>query len=66
LEMFRARTEWEEERTWMVFHPDGEWLGEVTTPSDFRVFHVGSSGLLGVRVDRLDVEHVQVLRVNRG
>jgi hypothetical protein len=66
LEMFRARTELEEERTWMVFHPDGEWLGEVTTPSDFRVFDIGSSGLLGVRIDNLEVEHVQVLWVNRG
>jgi hypothetical protein len=66
LEMFRARTEREEMRTWMVFHPDGEWLGKVTTPTDFRVFDIGPWGLLGVRTDDLEVEHVQLLSLDRG
>ncbi len=66
LEMFRGRTELDQATVWMVFNPDGEWLGSVTTPSDVRVFDIGNSSLLSVRTDTLGVEHVQVLRLNRG
>jgi hypothetical protein len=51
---------------WEVFAPDGEWLGSVRTPARFTVFEIGQDYVLGIRLDELDVEHVQLLRLNRG
>lgn len=35
-------------------------------PDRFTVFEIGRDYLLGVRRDDLDVEHVQLLRLDRG
>jgi hypothetical protein len=51
---------------WEVFSPTGDWLGRFETPKGFQVFRVGADYVLGVQLGALDVEHVQVLSLNRG
>lgn len=65
LELFRGRTELDTDGTWLVFSPEGEWMGSLTVPAGFRVLDIGVSELLGVQVDTLGVEHVQLLRLHR-
>lgn len=48
-----------------IFSPEGEWLGNVALPDRFRVFEIGTDYLLGVGVDELGVERVQVLALLR-
>ncbi len=48
---------------WEVFSPEGVWVGALTTPERFTVHEVGPDYILGVRLDDLDVEHVQLLRL---
>ncbi|MFC1661661.1 hypothetical protein ACFL3S_09455 [Gemmatimonadota bacterium] len=50
---------------WTVFSPDGEWLGAVELPGRFYVFEIGWDYVLGRRHDDQDVEHVELLRLNR-
>ncbi len=52
-------------RSWNVFGPQGEWLGSVRLPAPFAVFEIGADYILGVSRDDSDVEHVQLLRLNR-
>ena len=52
-------------RYWEVFGADGTWLGRVQAPARFTVFEVGSDYVLGSLRDELDVEHVQLLRLDR-
>jgi hypothetical protein len=52
-------------RGWNVFRSDGRWLGSLTTPVGFTVFEVGSDYILGVQTDSLDVEHVQLLPIEK-
>ncbi|NJD19447.1 MAG: hypothetical protein FIA95_09235 [Gemmatimonadetes bacterium] len=56
----------DEPRTWEVFDPAGAWLGTLSTPARYTVFEIGKDYVLGVRRDDLDVEHVELLRLNRG
>jgi hypothetical protein len=51
--------------SWTVFSPAGEWLGRVQIPSRFTVFEIGSDYVLGRRYDDQDVEHVELLRLDR-
>lgn len=50
---------------WEVFTPDGEWLGSVRVPARFTAFEFGERDVLGVWRDDLDVEHVQLLPLDR-
>jgi sugar lactone lactonase YvrE len=50
---------------WEVFAPEGEWLGSVRLPARFKTFEIGEDYVLGKQLDELDVEHVQLLRLNR-
>lgn len=50
---------------WTVFDPQGRLLGEVTTPPKFQVYDIGSDYVLGVKQDRLDVEHVAMYRLEK-
>jgi hypothetical protein len=50
---------------WEVFDATGEWLGRAETPPRFTVFEIGEDYVLGVWLDALDVEHVQMLRLHR-
>lgn len=48
-----------------IFDPDGEWLGSVRLPARFTPYEVGEDYMLGILVDDLDAERVQVLRLDR-
>lgn len=50
---------------WVVLASDGAWLGSVEIPASFRVTEVGEDEILGVWTSELDVQHPQVLRLNR-
>ncbi|MDP2959093.1 MAG: hypothetical protein Q8N53_21910 [Longimicrobiales bacterium] len=52
-------------RSWLVFSPDGEWLGRLDFPANFEVFEVDETRILGVARDSLEVETVQVLGLER-
>lgn len=65
LEPFRGTSETGIPIQWQVFDATGEWLGGVTLPDRFRVREFGVDYVLGVGQDADNVEHVQVLRLNR-
>jgi len=65
LAQYKLPSQVDEPTTWEVFSESGEWLGEVHTPSRFTVYEVGRDYVLGLRRDDLDVEHVQLLRLDR-
>jgi hypothetical protein len=50
---------------WSVFGPDGVFLGTVTMPSALRPKQIGSDFVLGVLVDELGIEHVQLYSLAR-
>ena len=62
---YQGRSEQEEPNDWWVFSPEGEWLGSVQPPGRFTVYEIGLGYMLGRLLDDLDVEHVQVLHLNR-
>lgn len=49
----------EEPSTWMVFRPDGRWLGNVDMPPRFTVHEIGEAWVLGVWKDDYDVPFVR-------
>ena len=49
--------------TWTVFDSTGVWLGDLRMPDRFELQAVDRNRLLGVSRDSLDVETVQVLRI---
>jgi hypothetical protein len=51
-------------RGWRVFTSEGAWLGSVQTPGRFTVYEIGRDYVLGRLLDDMDVEHVQLLRLN--
>ena len=51
--------------SWMVFTPEGRFLGTVPFPDSFRVLAFGSSSVLGVWTDDVDVEHVRVYAIEK-
>jgi hypothetical protein len=55
----------DEQPRWDVFDPDGQWLGTVETPPDFRVTEIGADYVLGVYRDELDVEQVQLYTLRK-
>lgn len=50
---------------WHVFDPDGRWLGTVAAPGRFRITQILSDRVVGVWLDDLDVEHVQLRPILR-
>ena len=48
---------------WAVFDPEGRFLGNVPTPRNGQVTHIGSDFVLGVWRDEMDVEQVRVYRL---
>jgi hypothetical protein len=50
---------------WSVFHPSGQWLGEVQMPSGLRVTDIGKDYVLGVRMDEVGVQYLQVFGLDR-
>ncbi|WP_419935235.1 hypothetical protein [Candidatus Palauibacter sp.] len=65
LERYRGRHERESPQSWLVLDHDGTWLGQLVMPAGFNLHEVQMDALLGVRIDALDVEHPQVLRLRR-
>jgi hypothetical protein len=45
---------------WDVFAPNGRWLGAIATPDRFRVLDLGRDWVLGVRLDSLDFERLEL------
>jgi hypothetical protein len=55
----------DEAQVWEVFSPAGHWMGAVTTPARFDVLAVGANYVTGVFKDDFDVQHPQVLSLDR-
>jgi hypothetical protein len=55
----------DEPRSWIIFSPDGAWLGQLDLPANFEVLEVDESRVLGMAKDSMEVETVQVLGLNR-
>jgi hypothetical protein len=47
-------------RDWEVFDSAGTWLGHVRIPDRFSPLDIGGDFILGVWLDALDVQHVQI------
>jgi hypothetical protein len=43
-----------------VFSSEGEWLADVRLPDGLEVLHIGDSTLVGVVLDDVDLEQIQV------
>ena len=65
LQQYRGESESEEPDRWLVLAADGTWLGTVEEPDRFRIVDIEMDAVLGVWYDELDVQHPQVLRLER-
>jgi hypothetical protein len=65
LRRYQGRHEQQEPTEWLIFAPNGEWLGSMALPPRFHVFQIGPDWIIGKRPDELDVEHIQLLRLSR-
>ena len=65
LRPFRGMSEAGGPEHWLVLGPDGNWLGSVEIPEDFRLMDIGTDEILGVWTDEMDVPHPQVRRLSR-
>ncbi len=63
---FRGRTEMGQPQRWEIIDAEGVWLGSLDLPPRFRVLGIELDAVLGVWRDELDVEHPQMLRLDRG
>ena len=52
-----------EQPQWAVFDPDGRFLGNVATPAQGRVTHVGADFVLGIWEDAVGVEQIKMYRL---
>lgn len=65
LQLYRGESEAEEPVRWLVLAADGTWLGTVGLPDRFRIVAIEMDAVLGVWYDEVDVQHPQVLRLER-
>ena len=65
LRPFRGMSEGNGPEPWLVLGPDGNWLGSVAIPENFRVTDIGVDEILGVWTGELDVQHPQVRHLDR-
>lgn len=65
LRQYRGESEAEEPVRWLVLAADGTWLGTLGLPDRFRIVDIEMDAVLGVWYDELDVQHPQVLRLER-
>ncbi|MEE8116503.1 MAG: hypothetical protein V3T28_05275 [Gemmatimonadales bacterium] len=61
----RFRRLGESQPEWLVFEPEGRWLGTVETPPGIRVTEIGAEYVLGIDRDELDVERVLLYELAR-
>lgn len=52
--------------SWWVFCPDGRLVAAVELPDGFELYDIGPNWLLGKWEDDMEVEHVQLLALERG
>jgi hypothetical protein len=50
---------------WSVFDPEGVWLGNVLTPEGLIVHRIGVDRIIGVAMDDMGVQYVQMHRLTR-
>ena len=62
---YRGRSEENQPEVWLIMDSLGTWLGSVAFPRGFSLMDVHIDVVLGVLTDDSDVEHPQVLRLNR-
>ena len=67
LELFQSgASEEDQPQEWLVLDADGTWLGNVGNPRPLcHVTDITMDAVLGIWRDELDVQHPQVLRLNR-
>ena len=65
LRLHRGDSEQDQPQEWLVLDADGTWLGTMGIPDRFTVSDITMDAVLGVWEGELDVEHPQVLRLNR-
>ena len=65
LRRYRGMSERDEADRWYILGADGVWLGSIVLPERFEVLNIETDAVLGVWRDELDVEHPQVLRLER-
>ena len=53
-------------RTWSVFDPSGQWLGEVQMPEGLRVTDIGEDYIMGITMDDDGVQGLQSYKLDRG
>lgn len=68
IERFRWFDPWSvprepEPTTWDVFDPSGSWIAELTAPSRVLLMSVSAGGVVGVRIDDVDVRQVVIYDV---
>ena len=57
---------WEDGAGALIFTLDGELLGRMELPADFRILDIRENQLLGAQRNDLDVETIQRFRLSRG
>ena len=65
LELYRGVSERDRPQEWLILDVDGTWLGTVRMPDRFSLTDITMEAVVGVWRDELDIEHPQVLRLNR-
>ena len=55
----------EEVPIWKIFDPDGALVGRVSLPLDVGILEMGADYLLGIRLDEMDVEYVELYGLER-
>jgi hypothetical protein len=59
----RFRRPGETSMQWLIFDPDGVWLGSVRVPAQFEITDIANNRLLGIARDDLGVERVLVYEI---
>ena len=63
---FRGYTEMGQPQRWEILSSEGVWLGSMELPERFTVMDIELDAVLGIWRDELDVQHPQVLGLDRG
>jgi hypothetical protein len=53
-----------DEGSWVVFDPEGNWLGQTEFPIGTRPLQIGEDFIVGLRTDSLGVHTVGVFRIH--
>ena len=63
---FRGDTEMGQPQRWEILSAEGVWLGSMELPERFTVLDIELDAVLGIWRDELNVQHPQVLGLDRG